>query len=243
MSKIEWTGKTWNPVVGCTKVSPGCKYCYAEKEHDKRHRGYEQGKLQQCPQYAKPFSSIQLIPKRLTDPASWRKPTTIFVNSVSDLFHENIPDSYIEQVLNVARETPRHIYQILTKRAERLPAFFDARIVPDNVWLGVSVEDRKYGLPRIDHLRQVNAKTRFLSIEPLLENLGEFDLSGIHWVIVGGESGKNARPILKDWILLIKDQCEMAGVAFFFKQWGGKNKKAAGRTLNGEIWGQMPTAP
>lgn len=239
-SKIEWTGETWNPIVGCTKVSPGCKYCYAMKDHDKRHRAYQEGKLHHCPQFAKPFSEIQFIEKRLWVPLKRRKPTSFFINSVSDLFHEDIPDPHIEQVLNVARQTPRHTYQVLTKRAERLPVFFAARSVPNNVWLGVSVEDQRYGLPRIEHLRHVNAKTRFLSIEPLLEDLGEIDLTGIHWVIVGGESGPNARPMQKEWVLSIKAQCEKAGISFFFKQWGGKNKKKAGRILDGQIWGQTP---
>lgn len=231
-TKIEWTEHRWNPVTGCTKVSPGCKFCYAETMARRLQAmgaaGYDRG-------FALTFHEL-----RMDEPLRRKKPTVYFVNSMSDLFHEAVPDAFIEQVLNVARQTPRHTYQVLTKRAERLPVFFGARPVPENVWLGVSVEDRRYGLPRIEHLRQVNASTRFLSIEPLLEDLGEIDLTGIHWVIVGGESGPNARPMQEEWVLSIKAQCEKAGVSFFFKQWGGKDKKKAGRILDGQLWEQIP---
>jgi len=230
MSKIEWTKQSWNPVTGCTKVSPGCKYCYAEIMTDRLQ-------AMGSPKYQNGFK-VTLHESVLNEPLTRKKPTTYFVNSMSDLFHEDIPDSFIDKVLDVAKRT-KHTYQILTKRAERLPVFFKDRIVPDNVWIGVSVEDRKYGLPRIDYLRQVNGN-RFLSIEPLLEDLGEFDLSGIHWVIVGGESGNNSRPCKEEWVLSIRDQCLSNNIPFFFKQWGGKDKKKSGKTLDGKIWQQTP---
>jgi protein gp37 len=234
-SAIEWTDATWNPVTGCTKVSPGCKHCYAETFAE-RWRGipghpYEQG------------FDLRLWPTRLDAPLRWKAPRMIFVNSMSDLFHENVPDGFIEQVFAVMLEARRHTFQVLTKRADRLaswhrnyPGFWNA----PNIWLGVSVEDRRYGLPRIPFLRTVEAAVRFLSVEPLLEDLGEIDLGGVDWVIVGGESGPGARPMRPEWAMAIRDQCASASVPFFFKQWGGVRKKRAGRELDGRTWDAMP---
>jgi len=238
-SQIEWTEQTWNPTTGCTKTSPGCKHCYAEvmaaRLHAMKARGYENG------------FQLTLIPERLSQPLKRKKPTVYFVNSMSDLFHEDIPDYYLDKVFEVIEKTPHHTYQILTKRAERLPDYFNHRHCPANVWLGVSVEDRKCGVPRINQLKQVNAAIRFLSIEPLLEDLGTIDLNGIHWVIVGGESGPKARPMKPEWVENIKIQADRIGVAFFFKQWGGwgadgvkRHKKANGREFGGKTWDQMP---
>jgi len=238
-SQIEWTEQTWNPTTGCTKTSPGCKHCYAEvmaaRLQAMKARGYENG------------FQLTLMPERLNQPLKRKKPTVYFVNSMSDLFHEDIPDSYLDDVFSVIEKTPQHTYQILTKRAERLPDYFSQRRCPANVWLGVSVEDRKFGVPRIDQLKRVNAAIRFLSIEPLLEDLGTIDLNGIHWVIVGGESGQKARPMKPEWVENIKTQADRIGVAFFFKQWGGwgadgvkRHKKANGREFGGKIWDQMP---
>lgn len=238
-SQIEWTEQTWNPTTGCTKISPGCKHCYAEimagRLQAMKANGYENG------------FQLSILPERLTQPVRRKKPTLYFVNSMSDLFHEGIPDQFLDQVFLVIQQTPQHTYQILTKRAERLPEYFRNRSCPDNVWLGVSVEDQQYGVPRIDYLRQVNAKTRFLSVEPLLEDLGEIDLTGIHWVIVGGESGPKARFMKPEWVENVKQQADRVGAAFFFKQWGGwgvdgkkRAKKANGRMLNGRIFNEMP---
>ena len=238
-SSIEWTEQTWNPTTGCTKVSPGCKHCYAETM---AHRLQAMGAsgYEQC-------FSLSLHPERLLQPLKRKKPTTYFVNSMSDLFHRDIPDDFLDQVMDVIRQTPQHTYQILTKRADRLPLYFTKRACPRNIWLGVSVEDRHYGLPRIDHLRQVDAQIRFLSIEPLLEDLGPIDLEGIHWVIVGGESGHKARPMRSEWVENIQHQVEDAEVLFFFKQWGTwgadgikRRKKANGRTFHGKIWNDTP---
>jgi len=240
-SKIEWTERTWNPTTGCTKVSPGCKHCYAEVMAKRLQamgvRGYENGFL------------MSVLPERLSEPLRRRKPTIYFVNSMSDLFHEDIPFAFLDKVFDVIRQTPQHTYQILTKRAGRMRRYFSAnkRMVPDNAWLGVSVEDKKYGLKRIDELRMVDARIRFLSLEPLLEDLGELDLTNIHWAIVGGESGPKARPMKQAWVEKIRSQCERQNVAFFFKQWGGwgadgkrRAKKANGRKLAGRTWDEMP---
>lgn len=238
-SRIEWTEKTWNPTKGCTKISPGCKHCYAEVMARRLQAmgtpGYEIG------------FELSLLPDRLLQPLMIRKPTTFFVNSMSDLFHEAIPDAFVDRVMETIAATPQHTYQILTKRAERLPEYFAARQCPRNIWLGVSVEDRQYGLPRIDHLRQVDAAVRFLSVEPLLEDLGEMDLDGIHWVIVGGESGHHARPMRPEWVSNVQEQADVAGAAFFFKQWGGwgadgvkRHKKANGRAFRGKTWDAYP---
>ncbi|MFA9459400.1 DUF5131 family protein [Thiohalorhabdus methylotrophus] len=242
MSKIEWTEETWNPVTGCTKVSPGCKHCYAETLSIRLQGmgvpGYENG------------FQLSIQSERLEQPLKRRRPTIYFVNSMSDLFQEGVPAEFIDQVLDVIRRTPQHTYQVLTKRAEVLPAFFEKRECPENLWLGVSVEDQRYGVPRIPLLRQVAAPVRFLSAEPLLEDLGDINLEGIQWVIVGGESGPKARPMKPSWVENIKNRCEDQGVPFFFKQWGAwgpdgvlRSKKANGRDLGGKTWDEMPALP
>lgn len=238
-SKIEWTEQTWNPTVGCTKISPGCKHCYAEAMARRLQAmgtsGYENG-----------FALTQL-PHRLEEPIRRKKSTVYFVNSMSDVFHEDVPFEYIDKIFDTIARTPQHTYQILTKRAERMAEYFKGRQVPENAWMGVSVEDQQYGVPRIAYLRQIPARVRFLSVEPLLEDLGTIDLADMHWVIVGGESGPKARPMQKEWVEDIRVQCEEAGVAFFFKQWGGwgadgkkRAKKQNGRELNGRTWDGMP---
>ncbi len=238
-SKIEWTDATWNPVRGCTKISPGCKLCYAATFAE-RFRGvaghpYEQG------------FDLRLVPDKLSEPLRWPSPKTVFVNSMSDLFHADVPDGYIEQVARVMEMAHWHTYQVLTKRAERMRDLLGGRLQfaseLAHVWWGVSVENRKHGLPRIDALREAPAALRFLSIEPLLEDLGELDLRGINWVIVGGESGAGARPMQKNWVDNIRLQCDAAGVAFFFKQWGGVRKAEAGRQLDGITYDAMPPRP
>jgi protein gp37 len=241
VSRIEWTEQTWNPTVGCTKISPGCKHCYAETMAKRLQ-------AMGTPGYSNGFD-LTLLPERLDDPIKRSKPTVYFVNSMSDLFHDNVPDAYIEKVFDVVLRTPHHTYQILTKRAARMARFFRNRGVPRNAWMGVSVEDRRYGVPRIEQLRKVPASIRFLSVEPLLEDVGDLDLSGIQWVIVGGESGAKARPMHKAWALSVQQQCEAQGVAFFFKQWGGwgadgkkRAKSANGRVLEGRTWDEMPEA-
>ncbi|MBZ5652173.1 MAG: phage Gp37/Gp68 family protein [Acidobacteriia bacterium] len=236
VSKIEWTDATWNPVRGCTKISPGCKHCYAETFAE-RFRGvkghpYEQG------------FDLRLVPEKLTEPFAWRSPKLVFVNSMSDLFQDGVPDDYAEAVSQVMATANWHTYQVLTKRSERLRDLLSARLQfaaeRENIWWGVSVEDRKYGLPRIEHLRQAPAKVRFLSIEPLLEDIGAIDLSGISWVIVGGESGPGARPMKKEWVVSIQRQCRAYGVPFFFKQWGGVRKVKHGRELDGRTYDEYP---
>lgn len=239
-SKIEWTEQTWNPVTGCTKISPGCKYCYAEVMAKRL-------KAMGAPGYENGFNTITLMYERLDQPLHRKKPTIYFVNSMSDLFHEAVPYDFIDQIFDTIRATPQHAYQILTKRAERMNEYFQTRQVPDNAWLGVSVEDKKYGIPRIGYLQAIKAKTRFLSIEPLLEDLGRFSLKGIHWVIVGGESGVKARPMEESWVLKLRDQCQRNEIDFFFKQWGSwgqdgvkRNKSANGRQLQGQLWDMIP---
>lgn len=238
-SKIEWTERTWNPVTGCTKISPGCKHCYAERMSHRLQAmgtaGYDNG------------FQLTVMPERLTQPLRRRIPTVYFVNSMSDLFHKKVSTAFIDQVFDIIQQTPRHTYQILTKRSGRLAQYFSNKAVPVNAWIGVSVEDRKYGLPRIDDLRKVHAGLRFLSVEPLLEELGEIDLAGIHWVIVGGESGPKSRPMKSVWVENIKAQCEKAGIPFFFKQWGGwgadgkkRSKQENGRKLYGRTYDGMP---
>lgn len=238
-SRIEWTEQTWNPTVGCTKVSPGCKHCYAEGMAVRL-------KAMGTPGYENGFK-LTLLPSRLDEPLKRKKPTVYFVNSMSDVFHERVPFSYIDRIFKTIEKTPQHTYQILTKRAARMAKYFATRKVPPNAWVGVSVENRKYGLPRIDYLRSVDAQVRFLSVEPLLESLGALDLRDIHWVIVGGESGPKARPMQVDWVEEIRLQCEDNDVAFFFKQWGGwgadgkkRAKKENGRKLHGRTWDEMP---
>lgn len=238
-TKIEWTEMTWNPMTGCSKISPGCKHCYAETMAHRlqamRAPGYDNG------------FAVSILPERLTQPLSRKKPTIYFVNSMSDLFHEEAPFEFLDQVFDVIACTPRHTYQILTKRADRMADYFSTRTPPTNAWLGVSVEDRKYGLPRIDELRKIEAHIRFLSVEPLLEDLGKINLNGIHWVIVGGESGPKSRPMQPAWVDNIQRQCDRTGSAFFFKQWGGwgadgkkRSKQENGRVYRGKIWDAMP---
>ena len=241
ISNIEWTERTWNPVVGCHKVSQGCKHCYAETMARRLHamgaRGYED-----------PFTVVKTLPQRLDEPLRVKQPALWFVNSMSDLFQEQVPAAFITQVFATMRRAHWHTFQILTKRPERMAAYFAHRAAPPkHVWLGTSVENRTQGVPRIALLRQVPAAVRFLSVEPLLEDLGTLDLRGIHWVIVGGESGPGARPMKLEWALNIKRQCEAARVPFFFKQWGAfgadglkRSKKANGRELAGQQWDQMP---
>ncbi|HXJ37670.1 MAG TPA: phage Gp37/Gp68 family protein [Bryobacteraceae bacterium] len=230
-SKIEWTDATWNPVRGCTKISPGCKHCYAERFAE-RFRGVKGHPFEQG-------FDLRLIPTKVAEPLSWRKPQRIFVNSMSDLFHDQVPVEYIQGVFDVMNQADWHQYQVLTKRAERLEALSnDLRWAP-HIWMGVSVENKDY-LWRIDHLRRTKAHIRFLSIEPLLGPLGKINLRGIDWVIVGGESGPGARGMDGEWVTDIKDQCVKAGVAFFFKQWGGVQKKRHGREFEGRTWDEMP---
>jgi protein gp37 len=230
-SAIEWTNATWNPVRGCTKVSPGCKHCYAETLAE-RFRGVP----------GHPFErgfDLTLVPKALGLPLKWRTGRLIFVNSMSDLFHEDVPDEYIGRVFDVMRAASHHQFQVLTKRAERMAAFAQKMVLPENVWMGVSVETEEYRW-RISHLRRVDARIRFLSIEPLLAPMGKLDLRGMHWVIVGGESGPRARPMERSWVREIRVQCRAADVPFFFKQWGGIHKSWNGRELDGRTWNEMP---
>lgn len=241
MSKIEWTEKTWNPTVGCTKISPGCKHCYAEKMHARLRSIGVEG-------YEDPFSQVHTVYDRMTLPLARKKPTLYFVNSMSDLFHEDVGLFAINSVFKTISASKRHTYQILTKRADRLLEYALTHEIPDNAWIGVSVEDQKYGKPRIDILRQVPCKTRFLSIEPLLEHLGDLDLTGIHWVIVGGESGSHARRMYIKWVDSIRRRCEEQQVPLFFKQWGtwgadGKkrSKAANGHELLGKTYRQYPS--
>lgn len=262
-TSIEWTrgqdgtpGRTWNPVRGCIPISPGCKHCYA-KAFAERFRGvpghpYEQG------------FDLRLVPHKLHEPLTWTEPCTIFVNSMSDLFHADLPIDYTARAVDVMELATWHTFQVLTKRADLLLEYSFQVIAKradhtlnysrksigglggdrlKHVWFGVSVEDRKYGLPRIELLRQAKVHTRFLSIEPLLEDLGPLDLRGIEWVIVGGESGAGARPMHPDWVRSIRDQCITQGVKFFFKQWGGVRKKKHGRVLDGRTWDEMPARP
>lgn len=233
-SGIEWTESTWNPVTGCDKISPGCKHCYAERMAE---RLLAMGQ----PNYRNGFE-LTLQPQMLELPLQWKRPQTIFVNSMSDLFHTDVPLEYIQRVFDVMRRANWHRFQVLTKRADRLAALDGALPWPDNVWMGVSVETAKY-VKRIDDLRRTHARVKFLSLEPLLGPLRDLDLRSIDWVIVGGESGPGARPMDAKWVTEIRDQCSAAGVAFFFKQWGGPNKKRTGRILEGRTWDEMPSTP
>lgn len=236
-STIEWTDATWNPVRGCTKISPGCAHCYAwifaERFRGVPGHPYEQG------------FDLRLVPEKLAEPLKWGRPSKVFVNSMSDLFHKDIPVDYIRLVCEVMRKADWHTFQVLTKRSERMRGLLNGSLSEfaglENVWWGVSVEDRRFGLPRIDHLRQVQgAKLRWLSIEPLLEDLGRFSLDGISWVVVGGESGHGARPMKAEWVRDIRSQCEEQVVPFFFKQWGGVFKKKTGRELDGQTYDDYP---
>jgi len=237
-TKIEWTEQTWNPSVGCDKVSSGCKNCYAETMSVRLKamgsKGYENG------------FQFNILPTRLEQPLNIKKPTKFFVNSMSDLFHENMPYEYLDMIFDVINRTPHHTYQILTKREKNMADYLKNKILPKNVWLGVTVENSKTKY-RIDYLRNIEATIRFISMEPLLDNLGKLDLKDIHWVIVGGESGTKARKMNTDWATSIKNQCKEQNVAFFFKQWGTwgadgvkRSKKSNGRELNGQIYNEYP---
>lgn len=235
-SSIEWTDATWNPVRGCKKISPGCKHCYAETFAE-RWRGipghpYELG------------FDPRLVPQMLETPLQWKRPRRIFVNSMSDLFQEDVPIEYIHRVFETMRTADWHIYQILTKRSARMREVVNALpkhlVNLPNVWLGVSAEDRKFGLPRLADLRTTKSAIRFVSIEPLIEDLGHFSLKNLDWVIVGGESGPGARPMLEEWVLSVRDQCKKSAVPFFFKQWGGVQKSKNGRELRGMTYNEMP---
>jgi protein gp37 len=237
-SKIEWTDATWNPVRGCTKISPGCKHCYAEVFAE-RFRGvpghpYERG------------FDLRLVPEKLEEPLKWKSSRLVFVNSMSDLFHLGVPDDYIVKVAEVMSRANWHTFQVLTKRSDRMRDLLNSKLQfaahDAHIWWGVSVENQKHGLPRVEHLRASDVAVRFLSIEPLLEELGPVNLSGIHWVIVGGESGHGARPMRKEWVISVRKQCREARVPFFFKQWGGVHKSKTGRELDGRTYDQMPTA-
>lgn len=234
-SAIEWTNSTWNPVTGCTKLSAGCDHCYAER-FSERFRG--------VPDH--PFSTgfdLTLRPQRLEQPKSWRRPRLIFVNSMSDLFHKNIPSEYIERIFETMESADWHVYQVLTKRSSLMRTFVNARYrnrsVPPHIWLGVSVEDSST-MSRLRHLKDANASVRFVSFEPLLGPVGAVDLTGIDWVIAGGESGPGARPVRIDWLREIRDACRSQEVAFFFKQWGGRTPKSGGNVLDGEQWLDLP---
>lgn len=231
-SSIEWTQSTWNPVTGCTKISPGCKNCYAERMAERLHRMGQ-------PNYANGFE-LTLQPQALDLPLKWKSPQIIFVNSMSDLFHEDVPADYIKQVFDVMQRAHWHTFQVLTKRSKRLLDLSSELTWLPNIWMGVSVEDENYQF-RIDHLRDTPALIKFLSLEPLLGPLTSLNLEKIDWVIVGGESGWRARSIEEPWIVDIRDQCQQAGVPFFFKQWGGTNKKKTGRLLEGRTWDELPT--
>jgi len=237
-STIEWTDATWNPVRGCTKISPGCVHCYAETFAE-RFRGvpghaYERG------------FDLRLVPEKLNEPLSWRRHRMIFVNSMSDLFHKDVPDEYVVRVAETMMRARWHTFQVLTKRASRLRELLATRLgfaaQAPHIWWGVSVENKKHGWPRIAHLQRAPAAVRFLSIEPLLESVHPIDLRGIAWVIVGGESGPGARPMDARWAREMRDACQRACVPFFFKQWGGVRKSETGRTLDGRTWDEMPPA-
>lgn len=237
-TKIEWTDKTWNPITGCTRKSAGCAHCYAEV----MARRLQAMRLEK---YRNGFE-LTLHPNFLNEPLKWKKAHNIFVCSMSDIFHEKVPFDFIDSIMSVIKQTPQHRYQILTKRSEIMSNYFSTRELPQNVWLGVTVECSSSKI-RIDHLRNLNATVKFLSCEPLIEDLGAINLKGIDWVIVGGESGPKARPMQLDWVMNIKQQVELQGVAFFFKQWGTwgsdgikRNKHENGKLLQGEIIQQMP---
>jgi len=233
VSKIEWTEVTWNPVTGCTKISSGCKNCYAERMANRlKNMGQSN--------YANGFK-VAIHEQVLEYPLKWKKPRMIFVNSMSDLFHEKIPSAFIIRIFNIMERAYWHQFQILTKRSLRLVELNEKINWPRNVWMGVTVESNDFTY-RINDLRKTDAKVKFLSLEPLLGPIPKLKLKGIDWVIVGGESGPNARTMKRDWVIQIRDQCLDANVAFFFKQWGGVNKKKAGRSLEGRTWDEMPTA-
>ena len=236
LSHIEWTDATWNPVRGCTKVSAGCAHCYAERFAErwrgKKGHPYEEG------------FDLRLVPERLLDPFRWPQQRTIFVNSMSDLFHEQVPDDYVRAIFEVMHRANWHTYQVLTKRSARMRRFV-AQLPAElrglaHVWLGVSVEDQRHGVPRISDLRDTPCAVRFLSVEPLLERMPKLNLDGIHWMIVGGESGPGARPMERSWVRELRRQCRQQDVPFFFKQWGGTRKHATGRSLDGHVYDELP---
>jgi len=235
-TKIEWTDATWNPVRGCTKISPGCKHCYAEafaeRFRDVPGHPYEMG------------FDLRLVPEKLEEPLKWSRPRLVFVNSMSDLFHPGVPDEYIIKVAAVMKAATWHTFQVLTKRSVRMRELLNSKLQfaaqSEHIWWGTSVEDQKHGLVRVDDLRAANVRVRFLSVEPLLEDLGVLNLSDIHWVIVGGESGLGARPMRKEWVVSLRDQCWEAKVPFFFKQWGGLHKSKTGRELDGQTYDEYP---
>lgn len=239
-SGIEWTETTWNPTTGCDKTSPGCDNCYA-LTLSKRLRAMGQAKYQNDgdPKTSGPGFALTLHPDTLTAPLGWKSPRVIFVNSMSDLFHPDVPLDFIRSVFKVMADTPQHTYQVLTKRSKRLAMLAPKLDWPSNVWIGVSVETDRYAF-RLDHLRSVHAAVRFVSAEPLLGPLPDLNLSSIDWLIAGGESGPNARPMDEAWVRDLRDQCGAAGVAFFFKQWGGRTPKAGGRELDGAMYDEMP---
>ncbi len=237
-TEIEWTDATWNPVTGCSKITRGCDFCYAER-FSERFRGVS----------GHPFENgfdLTLRPERLAQPLQWRQPRRIFVNSMSDLFHKEVPTTFIDSVFDTMEAANWHTYQVLTKRSSLLVRYLRGRyaggLAPPHIWLGVSIEDAQ-NLVRLNHLRAAKASVKFISFEPLLGPLGTVDLSGIDWVIVGGESGPRARPVAEDWVIEIRDQCRAAEVAFFFKQWGGVRPKSGGRLLRGREWNQYPCVP
>jgi protein gp37 len=237
-TQIEWTDATWNPVTGCSKITRGCDFCYAER-FSERFRGVQ----------GHPFENgfdLTLKPERLRQPLSWREPRRVFVNSMSDLFHKEVPRSFIDSVFDTMEEANWHTFQVLTKRSSLMVRYlrgrYGAGLAPPHIWLGVSVEDAKNAV-RIEHLRSAQASIKFVSFEPLLGPVGAIDLTGIDWAIVGGESGPRARPMAEDWAIEIRDQCHTAKVAFFFKQWGGIRPKSGGRLLRGHEWNQYPCAP
>jgi len=230
-SSIEWTKSTWNPVTGCTKISPGCNNCYAERI---AKRLFAMGQAN----YANGFK-LTIHEHALKLPLKWKKPQTIFVNSMSDLFHKDVPEEFILKVFNVMNNAPWHTFQILTKRAERLAKVSDRLVWGKNIWMGVSVENADY-IYRINNLRKTKAKVKFISFEPLIDKIEMVNLQGVDWVIVGGESGPKARHMSPEWVTNLRDQCLVQKVPFFFKQWGGVNKKKAGRLLNGRTWDEMP---
>lgn len=239
-SGIEWTEATWNPVTGCDRISPGCDHCYA-MTLAKRLKAMGSSKYQTDgdPRTSGPGFGVQVHPHALDQPSKWRSPRVVFVNSMSDLFHAKVPLPFIQDVFAVMRDNPQHTFQVLTKRATRARRIADEIEWPDNVWLGVSVETADY-FHRVDELRRIPAAVRFLSCEPLLGSLAGIDLEGIGWVIAGGESGPNYRPMEVSWARDIRDACVSAQVPFFFKQWGGRTPKALGRELDGTLWDQMP---
>lgn len=241
-SAIEWTEATWNPTTGCDRISAGCDNCYA-LVLSKRLKAMGSAKYQNDgdPRTSGPGFAVTLHPDALTIPIRWREPKLVFVNSMSDLFHARVPFEYVEKVFEVMARTPRHTYQILTKRAARLAKIASRLTWPDNVWIGVSVEDVQHAT-RIDHLRQVPAAVRFVSAEPLIGPLDGIDLTDIQWLIAGGESGRGSRPMSPEWVRELRDHCTSSGTAFFFKQWGGRTPKAGGRELDGRTWDEMPSA-